>query len=60
MDTIQTNPPTAKTPIRKYFWRFGRFRLLRTGIGSIIMARSVAMFIPALKKKNANWLMHLL
>jgi hypothetical protein len=42
------NPPTAKMEIRAIFCRRPRFKPRMTGIGRMIMAKSVTMLIPAL------------
>lgn len=41
------NPPSAKTIISALFCGFGRLSLRRTGMGRMMIARSVAMLIPA-------------
>lgn len=51
-------PPIAKTPIRSCFWRRLRLSLRMTGIGRTMIARSVTMFIAALKNHMINWSMH--
>ena len=45
--------PTPKMQIKPYFCRFGRLRLLSTGIGSTMMTRSVTMFMAALLNQYA-------
>lgn len=52
------NPPTAKIPPRACFCLFARFKLRMTGIGKIIMTKSVRMLIAALVNHIANWLIH--
>lgn len=42
------NPPTAKMEIKATFCLRPRFRLCMTGIGSMMIAKSVTMFIAAL------------
>jgi hypothetical protein len=42
------NPPTAKIEMRAIFCRRPRFKLRMTGIGNMIIAKSVTMFIAAL------------
>lgn len=52
------NPPIAKIEIRPIFCRLPRFKLLITGMGKRMMAKSVAMLIAALVNHIANWFKH--
>jgi hypothetical protein len=47
-------PPRLKTPISSLFCRVGRHSCRTTGIGKIIMTKSVVMFMPALKNQTAH------
>jgi hypothetical protein len=50
--------PMAKMPISPCFCRRARLRLLITGKGRIMIAKSVAMLMAALTNHMANWLRH--
>lgn len=57
-DTDTYTPPKQKTPASSHFCLVGSFNRLTTGIGRIMIIRSVTIFIAAFENHEASSLIH--